>query len=273
MKQLSIKDVQQISMQILKDVHEFCINNNIKYTLYGGTMIGAIRHKGFIPWDDDIDIAMPRPDYEKFIREYKSSNGYKLFCYENSSCKLAYGRVCDMEKTKIRQAIPWIDEEVGIWIDIFPLDGAPDDEKEAEKFVKKLHKYWRLSSIRRRADCKISSWRSARKKIMSLCDKLFFKNPLTKPIDWTAKYIRLCKTHLYGSTKHIINASFMEFGMREYVWEEDFQYTILADYEGEKFCVCNGFDRLMRMKYGDYMQLPPEEKRKGRHPDKRFWRE
>ena len=71
MKEMNIQEVQHISLELLKEVHEFCVENDVKYTLFSGTLIGAIRHHGFIPWDDDLDIAMPRPDYEKFIHSFK----------------------------------------------------------------------------------------------------------------------------------------------------------------------------------------------------------
>ena len=82
MKEMNIQEVQHISLELLKEVHEFCVENDVKYTLFSGTLIGAIRHHGFIPWDDDLDIAMPRPDYEKFIHSFKSKKGNKLFTRE-----------------------------------------------------------------------------------------------------------------------------------------------------------------------------------------------
>ena len=77
MKQMTNEEIQQVSLKIMKDIHDFCVKNNISYSLYGGSAIGAIRHKGFIPWDDDLDIAMPRPDYDRFIKTYRSEKGYK----------------------------------------------------------------------------------------------------------------------------------------------------------------------------------------------------
>lgn len=98
---MTLKEIQNVSLDILKDLHKFCVENNINYTLCGGTLLGAIRHNGFIPWDDDVDVAMPRPDYERFIKEFHSEKGYILKARgaSDDDTFMAYARICDIEKT------------------------------------------------------------------------------------------------------------------------------------------------------------------------------
>lgn len=98
MKEMTLREVQLFELGIRKDVHEFCMANHINYSLAYGTLIGAIRHKGFIPWDDDIDIVMPRPDYDRFCRTYKSQAGYEIFSPIQGNSYLGYTRVCDFKK-------------------------------------------------------------------------------------------------------------------------------------------------------------------------------
>ena len=132
MKRLSQKDLQVISLEILKDVDAFCKANGIRYSMAYGTLLGAVRHKGFIPWDDDVDIVMMRSDYERFCREYKSDK-YELFGNPRTSdAYVAYARVADMKDTESRTYIPWAGnrQDQGVRIDVFPLDYAPDDEQE-----------------------------------------------------------------------------------------------------------------------------------------------
>ena len=143
MKEMSLKDIQSISLEILKDVHAFCVKNNIKYTLQGGTLLGSVRHNGFIPWDDDIDIAMPRPDYEKFCRNYVSKKGYQLICRQNNECYIMFARVAEMEKTIAKcDILPWTNKSTGIWIDIFPLDGVEDDYAAAKAMCSEIKKIY-----------------------------------------------------------------------------------------------------------------------------------
>lgn len=122
---MTLRELQLFALEILKDVHQFCTQNNIKYSLYAGTLLGAIRHQGFIPWDDDIDIVMPREDYNKFCQTYRSER-FNLFNRDNdSSFQLAYARVCDIKRTLYKAVEPCSKKPTGVWIDVFPADGCP----------------------------------------------------------------------------------------------------------------------------------------------------
>ena len=130
MKEMTLQEVQNVSLEILKDVHAFCESHNIRYSLAYGTLIGAIRHKGFIPWDDDVDIIIPRPDFERFCQEFQSAKGYKLYRPGDPENFMVFARVCDNERTLVKTNRPWSTERTGIWIDIFPFEGLPNDENE-----------------------------------------------------------------------------------------------------------------------------------------------
>ncbi len=271
MRAMTLAEIQAQELEILKDFHAFCVEKGLTYSLYGGTMLGAIRHGGFIPWDDDLDVAMPRQDYEKFVAEYPSDNSYELHCLERGNSMLAFSRICEMSKTWVKQSLPWCKHETGVYIDVFPLDGAPDEQAAALRFEKQLHKKWMCLKLSRVALRELKNYPYAKMKTNILIRKMLFRNPITRNIDWLGRLDRACKQIPFGSTSHFINASFGEYGMKEYQLLEDFKYTVLKSFEGEMFCVCNGYDRLMRTKYGDYMQLPPEHQRKQKHGGSKFF--
>ena len=95
MEELTLTQLQQMELKILKDIHSFCVKENITYSLYGGTAIGAVRHKGFIPWYDDIDIVMPRADYVRFCKYYKSDHFVLTDRLIDNQTMLPFARVCD----------------------------------------------------------------------------------------------------------------------------------------------------------------------------------
>ena len=124
MKRLDINEIKQIELDILVNIAKFCDEYGLRYYLAGGTLLGAIRHKGFIPWDDDIDIIMPREDYIKFFKTYKSDCGfYKAdSILNNADYWLQTGKVFDLRTIVINNNEKY---QFNIWIDVFPTDGVP----------------------------------------------------------------------------------------------------------------------------------------------------
>ena len=258
MKEMTLKEIQAVSLEILKDVHEFCLKNDIKYTLQGGTLLGAIRHNGFIPWDEDIDIAMPRPDYERFCQTYASENGYQLICRHNSECYVMYARVCEMKKTLVRcDVIPWIKTDTGIWIDVFPLDGAEDDYEKATKRINSIQKVFSDTFPVRASYVKFSRARWIVPKLKLIVKRILYHN--SRIFD---KYDKMCKEIQYGETEHYCNIAFLGYGMKEYHRTAVIDKCILHRFEDSDFYIMQGYDEALHEKYGDYMKLPPIEERK-----------
>ncbi len=119
MQQMTLEEIQAKSLCVLKEFHEFCTKNDIRYSLAYGTLLGAVRHKGFIPWDDDIDVMMLRPDYNRFVTLYKDNDDFACFADERKNCLLAYARLADIKSTYVTPASVWANRDTGIWIDIF----------------------------------------------------------------------------------------------------------------------------------------------------------
>ena len=138
MQELTLSEIQKYSLEVLLHIHDFCVAHNIDYTLAYGTLIGAVRHKGFIPWDDDIDIIMTRENFDRFVREYQSDENFMLVSPNDSKSFIAFARVCDMKNTQIVTRIPWSKYTTGVWVDIFPMDSISDNEEKHKKRFKSL---------------------------------------------------------------------------------------------------------------------------------------
>lgn len=139
-KKLSSEEIKQIELNLLLKLDEICKKYKLRYYLCGGTLLGAVRHKGFIPWDDDIDVLMPREDFEKLLRLEKAETRYG-----GKDCFLKSGNsiypFIKLINTNTVLKEKYLSEEftTGIWIDIFPLDGMPDDEKLSQRNLRKLN--------------------------------------------------------------------------------------------------------------------------------------
>ena len=140
MKQLNIREIQLEEVEILKEFIKFANENNLKYYLSGGTMIGAVRHQGFIPWDDDIDIAMPRPDYDRLInlaKTKKISEELEIKSLELGNLAYPFVKIINKNIDIVSKSA----EDKNLWIDIFPIDAVPSDYEEQKKLIKKVMNY------------------------------------------------------------------------------------------------------------------------------------
>lgn len=260
MRVLTLKEIQQISLEILVDVHTFCEEHRIMYSLAYGTLIGAFRHKGFIPWDDDIDVIMPRPDYERFLATYQSPR-YKLLSSADKDCYVCFSRVYDDRETAIRTTFPFARHYTGgLWIDIFPADGVEDDFEAYRNRFETQTGLWKRQYYLRDPKSSFLACRSLRK----VCSLLYRKITRLNGLGISSVIERMSQNASaigFGTTGHWSQLACPDDGLESYQLAEDFQTTIPVEFEGHTFQAMNGYDRVLRKIYGDYMQLPPEDKR------------
>ncbi|MCD8290577.1 MAG: LicD family protein [Prevotella sp.] len=274
MRQMTIKEVQQVSLDILKDVHEFCVENNIHYSLSGGTLLGAIRHNGFIPWDDDVDIQLPRPDYDRLVNTYQSKQGYKLFSHERADSKairFPYARICEMKKTYVDPGVvPWCSEKTGIWIDILPCDGIPGEKREASKHIRKIKRLERLSRWVSIKECPISVILKGK----GLTQKVkFIVQRAIETFVFTDKFEELIKERRrYDYTTHDYFFTTAHYGIKEWQPKKNMVGFVLHKFEDKEFYIMKGFEANLFSLYGRYMQLPPENQRVSHNFNTFFWR-
>ena len=264
-KALTLKEIQSQSLEILQVVHDYCISYGIKYSLAYGTLIGAIRHHGFIPWDDDIDIIMPRPDYERFISSFRAP-GLGIDSEKDPDFYLNYCRVFDTSKTRSHTILPvGKGFQGGVWIDVFPADGVSDDREAFANNVNSIKKNWILQL---RFRYSLSSFRdifrTCNLKDLLILTAIKISGHGRKNLDINNTIIRNNALRFpYGSTNHWSQLVVLDDGTRNYQLVEDFEKVIDVQFEGRVFKMMCGYDRVLRNIYGDYMQLPPEEQR---HP-------
>lgn len=269
MKEMNLKDVQDISLDIMKHLNQFCVNHELKYSMGFGTLLGAVRHKGFIPWDDDIDIVMLRADYDKFCKAWIDTNDYKLFNYERGNMFAACSRLCDMHRTYVKPAMPLFTEHTGIWIDIFPLDFVDDDR---DVFLNRSHlvKEAHLAVFKKRNA--MVSWedsvRGPKSAMKWVAKKVVYYENIMKLV----KYHVLLSKNFSLPSNRVCCLSFPTYLDRDFTPVHIFNDYEELPFEDTHFLAMKGYDEYLRGLYGDYMQMPPKEKQvRGHCYHKYYW--
>lgn len=252
------KEIQQIEFSVLKKIAAFCEEHGLRYSLCGGTLLGAIRHKGFIPWDDDVDIFMPRPDYERFCREFRAE-GVSLHSHENDPSYLyPFAKVYD-DSTLLREHVfPKVD--AGVYVDIFPVDGFPDNAESPRRALRERSLWMRWVSYKQ---LPLRKRGRALWKTMILwgirIPLAFFPNRFFIRI-FRKKVMR----HGFANQLYAGNITW-GYGLKECLPAEAFASFIDVEFCGEKFKALGGWETYLKSVYGDFMQLPPPEKRVSNH--------
>lgn len=266
MKTMSFEETKKVELEILTEFADFCEENGLTYFLAYGTLIGAIRHNGFIPWDDDIDLWMPRDDYNRlteiFEDRYKGTN-LKLIDPHTAVARHSFVKVIDTRTVKIEQGVDYSNGNLGVDIDVFPLDGIPEDEAQFKAWFDKLQNYYVTFALN------IGRPKTIKGIAKSIIYRVLFgsnKRVLKKADALHADYP-------YSTSDYIGSIDSCYNTIRERFEKQLFEESVLVNFEGLKFKAPKGYDTILTKLYGDYMTPPPKEKQVTHHSNNTFWKE
>lgn len=284
MKIITIDELRKLEFLILKDVAKFCDTHNIRYYLAYGTMLGAVRHQGFIPWDDDIDIMMPRKDYEYFIQTYNESNPrYVVHAIENDEdycytmAKVYDKKTYLVDRTRLKQA-----SDSGVFIDIFPIDGLPDATQDQNLIFKKLQWLNLLvhgSSMQYTVSRRYVDYIGHHKELLTMIRTVlkFGAITLMRPLSTRNLIKKLNKkaaTHSFDDSNIVsVLVDCTRFNRRERLEKNRIILRKKYFFEGELFWGTADYDYYLTSMYKNYMQLPPEENQQPHHNFDAYWLE
>ena len=246
-------EIHTYLLDILKAIDAFCTQNGIRYSMAYGTLIGAARHKGFIPWDDDIDLLMPRPDFERFISTFGKEEDARYRCIYRVNTpqeyyKHIFAKVHD-SWTELKQD----KYRFGLYVDIFPVDGKPDDVQVQRKMEKTLTHYAHRLNI-----C------STRFNPFNFHQPLFanIAAHLLGPEHYLRKCDELMGRYRYEDCAKAGAVSMTRNGIREVFDKPLFESYRTMEFEGCRFQAFADSEKFLVQQYGDYMKLPPLKDRR-----------
>jgi len=263
------RELQLVELEILNEVVKVCNKYDIEYFIDSGTALGALRHSGFIPWDDDIDIGMTRVNYDRFLEIAPKEIDSEIFIQNRKTDKKApfystrarKNNTIHMEWDKRNMKI-----HHGVYIDIFPYDSIPDDESKRKKFQKRCKTLIKIYKIRSIPDRYKKPERNIKWWTLAIIRRLLHYILLPIPINWVEGYVeKNFRKYNNGKTKYITCLSYC--GTHTFKKEDIFPIKEIL-FEKNVYSAPNNMDNYLKELYGDYMKLPPKKERKGHEPYK-----
>lgn len=260
-KVLSADEVKRQELNILLQFDSFAKENGFQYSLCGGTLLGAIRHKGFIPWDDDIDVMVPRPDYDRiieFAKEHGSIGSFRFTGFEIDGFPMPFIKMTD-SRIAVKDHATRDDIPLNLWIDIFPLDGITSQE---DKFPAIYRKSYFYKALIKTGNYKFVGAGKTRAKRIARMVATPFVEVFNLNTYAEKRLIKLAKSgpH-YSEAKWVGEIVWGPYGIKEYFRKSLFERTVPVEFEGHFFPALQGWDEHLRSVYGDYMKIPPENER------------
>ena len=267
-----VSELKEIAFRLLSRIDNFCSDRGIRYSIAGGTLLGAVRHRGFIPWDDDVDVMMPRPDFERFCREFSAPDTSVHFFENDPEYFYPYAKVYDDRTLVIEDRDPRGRSAVGV--DVFPIDGLRDGTLDPASVLRVQRLCYAAMSLRR-------------------APPLFRRRSLKKQLAlWVGAPLRLipasvrkavCRAMLRRLTRRLKETPFdgapfagpltWGNGMKEVHPRADFEIGTSFEFEGRTFPAIDGWRAYLEADYGDFMALPPPETRKTHHSFRAWWKD
>ena len=255
----TLRNLQLTELELLKEADRICRKNSIRYVIIAGTLLGAVRHGGFIPWDDDADIGLLREDYEKFRQACERDLDHERFYFQDHrntpGYRWGYGKLRRKDTLFLREHQEHMPYEQGVFIDIFPLDQVPENRilrtlKNFECFcVRKV--LWSKVG-------KIADKSAVKRAVYSLLSRV----PEESVLHYYDGMVRRAGKH----DSSMVRILLFPTPNRQYMYlQKWYAETAETDFEGHVFTGIAAYDEYLRFKYGDYMTLPPEGERKT-HP-------
>lgn len=251
--------LQEVEFEILKIVDRFCSKYHIQYSLYAGTALGAVRHKGFIPWDDDVDIAMAREEYNRFCTLWKKHpvSGYTLSCLQyDDTCATCHAKVHKNNTILLSEGETESIGHHGIWLDIFPIDKVGDKKNQKKVFSKATELIFLTRANTRSTNDPLK--KKAIRQILSLIPAPIRRKRIRHIIKWITE-----NDKKLSSYEMVSLSALYAF---KYRFPQDMtDQTEKIEFNGSLFDIYSKYDQMLTIIYGEYMKLPPKDKRTCTH--------